>query len=109
MCEEQRERNILTTKRRNKPALSGHSTFFRYCPSCGRRFEVRLVGKKLVEEEEESERRTVLSPLSPYYYEVGEDAPLVVDFKEFLYAYRCKHCGHQWSEIRGQRTDGEAL
>jgi len=90
--------------------LSEPTAFFRRCPSCGRKFEVRLVGKNLVDEEEETEETPIVSsPLTPFYHEVGEDEPLIVDFKEFRYAYKCRHCGHQWSEIRGQRTEGEAL
>ena len=29
---------------------------------------------------------------------VGEDIPLTVDVKDFQYDYKCKHCGHVWSE-----------
>jgi hypothetical protein len=31
---------------------------------------------------------------------VQEDVPSVVDVEESQYAYRCEHCGHQWSEVR---------
>jgi hypothetical protein len=82
--------------------MSELTTFFRHCPSCGRRFEIRLVGKKLVGERLETEERPLsyLSYNTSYYNEVEESVPLSVDVKEFQYAYRCKHCGHQWSEIR---------
>ena len=89
--------------------MSEITTFFRHCPSCGRRFEIRLVGKKLVEERHDTEERPFshlpynpyhsLSPYSPYYNEVVESVPLTVDIKEFQYAFKCKHCGHQWLEI----------
>jgi len=29
---------------------------------------------------------------------VVEGEPMVIDFEEFRYAYRCKHCGHEWAE-----------
>jgi hypothetical protein len=29
---------------------------------------------------------------------VGGTEPVTVDTEEFRYAYRCKHCGHEWSE-----------
>jgi len=28
------------------------------------------------------------------------NVPLVVEVDDFSYTYRCKHCGHQWSEER---------
>jgi len=70
--------------------------FFRHCPSCGRRFEIRLVSKKLVEEEEVFVSPS--SPLAPLILDEG--MPRIVDTEEFQYAYRCKHCGHEWSEVR---------
>ena len=30
---------------------------------------------------------------------LAEDAPVVVRVEEFQYSYRCKHCGHEWSEV----------
>lgn len=97
--------------------------FFRHCPSCGRRFEISLVSKTLVSEtvtpgEEESpnstamqdqvapEQDTVISSASTSVYESGYAVltegkqPLVLDVKEFTYSYKCKHCGHSWSETR---------
>jgi len=79
-------------------------TFFRCCPNCGRRFEIKLVGKKLVESENISESRPVNSDYFGGYsgsiLEVGESEPTIVGVEEFQYAYRCKHCGHQWVEIK---------
>jgi DNA-directed RNA polymerase subunit RPC12/RpoP len=86
--------------------MSEITTFFRHCPSCGKRFEIRLVGKKLVDEKEETdERPSAYPPYSPYYNDVVEGVPMTVDIKEFQYSYRCKHCGHQWSEIRSKRSE----
>ena len=90
--------------------MSEFTTFFRHCPSCGRRFEIRLVGKKLVDEKRVTEERQIsqlpynpyhsFSPDSTYHNEIGEGVPLTVDIKEFRYAYKCSLCGHQWVEIR---------
>ena len=90
--------------------MSEITTFFRHCPSCGRRFEIKIVGKKLVDEKQITEeeplsvspysRYASFSQYSPAFNEVMESVPLIVDIKEFRYAYKCRHCGHQWSEIR---------
>jgi hypothetical protein len=29
---------------------------------------------------------------------VEEGEPVTIDIEEFQYAYKCKHCGHSWSE-----------
>jgi len=75
--------------------------FFRRCPSCGRRFEIRVVSKKLVGSEQvEStvKQYTAGSVSDPLVLE--SDVPIVVEVDDFRYTYRCKHCGHQWSEER---------
>jgi hypothetical protein len=97
-------------------------TFFRTCPSCGRRFEIRLVSKKLISEtttsgEEESPSPTamqdqvapmpdpIISSGSTSVYPTGYvllnegKQPMIIDTKEFSYSYKCHHCGHMWSEI----------
>ena len=83
--------------------------FFRHCPGCGRRFHIKLVDKKMVELERKSVTRresTVLyggSPsisASPAFFLVQEGKPVIIDVEEFQYAYRCQHCGHEWSEKR---------
>ncbi len=89
--------------------------FFRHCPGCGLRFHIKLESKKLVAEHRESIPR--LEPASRVvsrttYGQVGgvysqpsvtpvtvyEGKPIVTDVEEFLRAYKCKHCGHEWSE-----------
>jgi C4-type Zn-finger protein len=83
-------------------------TFFRHCPSCGRRFEIRLENKKLLKEErvttmltqEEAAARADLLMSTPPPLIVGGEVPVVVDVDSFQYTYRCKHCGHEWSEVR---------
>ncbi len=87
--------------------MSGITTFFHHCPSCGRRFEVKLVSKgpagfdSFVEEE----GRVSVSPRG--YQRTGKsglarvDTQYLVDAEDFQYEYRCKHCGHEWSEVHG--------
>jgi len=90
--------------------------FFRHCPACGRRFHIKLVGEKLVDRREITEeiRQPVVTPRaasSSYSYggfpmpplEVEEDVPVTVDVKDFQYTYRCKHCGHVWSEMHEKK------
>ncbi|HZW84773.1 MAG TPA: hypothetical protein VFE91_02580 [Nitrososphaerales archaeon] len=90
--------------------MSSIKTFFRHCPGCGRRFEIHLVGKQTVGEEEEE----ALNPGTPGAEALVQGAgasqpgnfvhlsmgsqPAVVDRKEFRYAYKCSHCGHTWTE-----------
>jgi hypothetical protein len=84
--------------------------FFRFCPSCGRRFHIRLVSKQALHIERRERRRTETytaggSPAwgpggsgVPIMTIVREGVPIIVDVEEFQYNYRCKHCGHEWSE-----------
>jgi predicted RNA-binding Zn-ribbon protein involved in translation (DUF1610 family) len=87
--------------------MSGVRTFFRHCPSCGRRFEVRLVRKESLGQEDLPEtitkatgRYTTPGYINPAPVLLTEDEPVVVDIEEFQYTYKCKHCGHEWSEVR---------
>ena len=88
--------------------MSEVKTFFRFCPECGRRFHIKLVSKKLVgERKKETEvAQSVLanpSPMrSPLFVVVSQNVPITVDVEEFQYTYKCKHCGHVWSELRLQ-------
>jgi DNA-directed RNA polymerase subunit RPC12/RpoP len=82
--------------------------FFRHCPQCGRRFHIKLVGKKLAHVDREPIRTTDASPTiggsgllygaSMPYFIVREGPPVIIDIEEFQYAYKCNHCGHEWSE-----------
>ena len=86
---------------------------FRHCPSCGRRFTIRLVDEKLVDQRRsrnqiEQPTETHMGVSSTYSYggipmprvEVDEEVPVTIDIKDFQYTYKCKHCGHVWSEMR---------
>jgi len=30
---------------------------------------------------------------------VEEKVPITIDVEDFQYTYKCKHCGHVWSEL----------
>jgi uncharacterized Zn finger protein len=84
-------------------------TFFRRCPACGRRFEIRLVNKKLIgsqQIESNVEQYGYTSTLVPVMLE--SNVPILVGVDDFGYTYRCKHCGHQWSEDRF-KTENEKI
>ena len=95
--------------------MSAFGTFFRHCPSCGRRFEIRLISKREVGEESETwktgkaavgmsgrrESNLMLEGEHPVIVEVSE----IEEVKEFRCNYKCKHCGHEWSEERLKRTE----
>jgi hypothetical protein len=93
----------LSKTRPNRGGVSGVRTFFRHCPSCGRRFEIRVVSKKSVDSESNyaDEKRPVDAALlvKPMPIMLNEDAPIIIDIEDFQYTYRCNHCGHGWSEI----------
>jgi len=98
--------------------LSRVTTFFRHCPGCGRRFEIRLVSKTKVSEsavlekmpetavDEESAMPGVTGVMATTI--LSQEGPVLVDEKEFCYKYRCKHCGHEWTEIREEETGARA-
>ncbi len=93
--------------------MSNTRTFFRHCPSCGKRFEIRLVDKGL---ESETKDRVATDVPREHLQGGGNFGPIaamtvldstvttMVDTKEFKYTYRCKHCGHEWIEVRKQTT-----
>jgi DNA-directed RNA polymerase subunit RPC12/RpoP len=87
--------------------------FFRHCPQCGRRFHIKLVNKKLERLDRESTRATrpvrigsggfmggmhTRPPIPLLLEESQSGEPIIIDIEEFQYTYRCKHCGHEWSE-----------
>lgn len=64
-------------------------------------FEIRLVNKKLTSSEQiesKVEQYTPASVSAPVMLE--SNMPTVAKVDDFSYTYRCKHCGHQWSEDR---------
>jgi uncharacterized Zn finger protein len=85
--------------------MSEVETFFRFCPVCGKRFHIKVIGKELVGDrvERESLEQTVPSNIGfgqvaePVVVEQG--VPVTIDYEDFQYTYKCKHCGHVWTEI----------
>lgn len=90
-------------------------TFFRHCPSCGRRFEIRLVGKKETEDtvtQSEATLRHSGGSVSPAYadtpfHTLEEKVALTIEVMKFTYTYKCKHCGHMWTELRSKEKTTE--
>ena len=93
--------------------MSEVKEFFRICPSCGRRFHIRLVGEKLVDERKDSEKVKQAfasgasmgygAPMVPIVVE--QDVPITIDVQDFQYTYKCKHCGHQWTEMHEKESE----
>ena len=42
------------------------------------------------------------------FYPISEDATVLADSKEVRFTYRCKKCGHEWSEERFKATEAKA-
>ncbi len=98
--------------------MSEVSSFFRHCPSCGRRFHFKLVNKKLVDVKRETVEKNVVNPsgisasdgsafapassFAPVPLQIS--IPVEVDIEDFLYQYRCGHCGHEWMENRVEES-----
>ncbi|HVP22362.1 MAG TPA: hypothetical protein VMS77_00455 [Conexivisphaerales archaeon] len=90
--------------------MSEIKTFFRHCPACGRRFEIRLVRKEPLETRRETYRRTLpldSGALGEVETVVEEEVPNTISVTDFRYVYRCKHCGHQWAEVNDTEDEGE--
>jgi hypothetical protein len=89
--------------------MSEVRTFFRHCPACGRRFEIRVVRKEPEKNHSyESEMPPSVvdvaggRPLTPLVLSQEADKPVIVEEKKLGYTYMCKHCGHQWTEIHDE-------
>jgi len=86
--------------------MSEVKAFFRHCPACGRRFEIRIVRKGTRKDDTygsempRSDTGTMEArALVPLLLDESNQ-PVAVEEKEFSYKYVCKHCGHQWTETR---------
>jgi hypothetical protein len=93
--------------------MSEVSEFFRHCPSCGRRFHIKLVSKTLVDDRKEvtEVKQAMISPTSMGYRSmpsvpliVEENIPITIEIEDFQLTYKCKHCGHVWSETRVEQS-----
>ena len=86
-----------------------------HCPGCGRRFHVKLESKKLLSSHTEKIPSKVVGGMvfrgatvatTPSYIVVQEGKPLIIGHEEFQYAYKCGHCGHEWTETRTKTHRG---
>ena len=66
-----------------------------------------VIGTQRIEEEMPIEDDSLFE-WPDFYLPVGETEPAVVDVEEFQYAYKCKHCGHEWVE-KHEEVDRERL
>jgi hypothetical protein len=88
--------------------MSEIKAFLRSCPSCGQRFHVRLVGEKLVG------TAAGVATIEPAggsrggrtEAEASSSTQLIVEEDECQYSYKCKHCGHEWSEVHMIESKG---
>lgn len=71
--------------------------FFRSCPGCKRRFHVKLESKKLIHLERHEVERARTSRRGGTAH-LGGGGPIILEVEEFQYNYKCKHCGHEWSD-----------
>ena len=39
-----------------------------------------------------------MTSAAPPIFVLQEGKPTVIDTEQFQYTYKCKHCGHEWSE-----------
>ena len=64
----------------------------------------KLVGDETIRETlspVETEMNSALIPgvgAYPTPVNLQEGQPVIVDVEDFQYTYKCKHCGHEWSE-----------
>ena len=96
-------------------------TFFRRCPSCGRRFSVRLVQKIRSSQRRDTyltrvagatsrSRMATVSGQGHFksdnqlawdgYTDVTAKVRIAIVQDEFQLTFECKHCGHEWIEKR---------
>jgi len=95
---------------------------FRRCPSCGRRFEVKLAAINEVERETESDQTNKPTGGSPKWAvgsqirgrqgATGGPTPVGTEYiessKKVAYTYRCEHCGHEWSDEKVESTESRS-
>jgi hypothetical protein len=82
--------------------------FFRQCPSCGRRFSVKVEWKELLESQEDTTRVVhdistfPIGPMGKVTTSIATVADKVpIERETFRITYVCGHCKHGWSEEVG--------
>jgi DNA-directed RNA polymerase subunit RPC12/RpoP len=92
-------------------------TIFKKCPNCGKRFEVEHTGESVerksevvMEEKVISPASLLASPQSPMLGPSVQSPPPVrvaesIEEDEYTETYKCKHCGHVWTEKHDEVED----
>lgn len=73
---------------------------FRHCPGCGRRFHIKLVEKDDLGSYDTESAGPIVPIVGGGVFVVEEGSTMFFDVKEFAYRYKCKHCGHEWTETK---------
>jgi DNA-directed RNA polymerase subunit RPC12/RpoP len=93
-------------------------TIFKKCPNCGKRFEVEHTGESVEKKTEVvTEERLITPPsmivansMTPLLNTPISNPPTVkvaelIEEDEYTEAYKCKHCGHVWTEKHEEVED----
>jgi transposase-like protein len=87
-------------------------TFLKKCPNCGKHFEVERIAEKVEERAVTVDRSRELmdQKIGPVYvpsYTDGldesastADDPVLAEKQVREETYKCRHCGHTWTETR---------
>ena len=93
-----------TIIREYEDGITTQLEFFRHCPGCGDRFHIKFEGKQLVGVLDKETMMTPTTLVGMRVHPVVEPGyPVTVDVDEFQDNYKCKLCGHEWSEKRIER------
>lgn len=85
-------------------------TFAKACPKCGKRFGVKIAGRKLVNQEKDTEDETVDLPVGPGRQGGGlpimTSTEVLVTYTRDTYEtnFHCSKCNHDWTETRVKLT-----
>ena len=112
--------SILRLDSPEEKLASKVETFFRHCPSCGRRFEIILESAKEVEtvsSDRSTQKPKLRIGLKPGTIgEFRRRGILVLTYektnrfeenKRVKLTFKCGHCGHEWSERRFREAEAE--
>lgn len=72
--------------------------FLRRCPSCGRRFVVRLQSKTIAKDERDSEQIVHDVVVLQVIPDGITHKQISIERKTFDVTYECKNCHHEWME-----------
>jgi uncharacterized Zn finger protein len=93
-------------------------TIFKKCPNCGKRFEVEHTGESVERKTEVVTEEKLISnpsmmapnPMTPLLDTPYSNPPAVMvdellEEDEYTESYKCKHCGHVWTEKHEEVED----